>query len=149
MTQSHSHTGARRGSGHGALWKDAWRAIAGNGKRFAAIAVICAVGVMMMGALSSISNDLRAGLDGFFDDASMRDVSIVSTLGFDDDYLTLVSDAQRNIETIRADREQARTDAVKDAVRKPAEEKLAEQRRLVESMPDGLPMKTQAEPAAR
>ncbi|PLS30976.1 ABC transporter permease [Bifidobacterium margollesii] len=305
MTQSHSRT--RRTGGHDALWKDAWRAIAGNGKRFAAIAVICAVGVMMMGALSSIGNDLRAGLDDFFDDTSMHDISIVSTLGFDDDdinalrtvdgvadaaglrsqsvttkidghrasatvttldgrhidepyltdgrlpsgshevavtkqyltasgkhlgdalsfspdgstssdadvfedgdytivgtvidpndivnpsgplalvsgaktvyplfvdgdavsdtdapytsavvtvkgaaalntydddYLTLVADAQRNIETIRADRERSRTDEVKDSVRKPAEEKLAEQRRLVETMPDGLPMKAQAE----
>lgn len=67
-----------------AMWKDALRAISGNGKRFAAIAVICAVGVMMMGGLSSVSTDLKAGLDEFFDGQSMHDVSIVSTLGFDD-----------------------------------------------------------------
>ncbi|WP_146192018.1 ABC transporter permease [Bifidobacterium catulorum] len=307
----------KRGGTRTALWKDAWRAISGNGRRFAAIAVICAVGVMMMGALSSISTDLRAGLDEFFDDASMHDISIASTLGFDDDditalrgvegvadaaglrsqsvttkidgrrasatvtaladrtidepyltdgrlpsaaheiavtgqyladsgkrigdamtfspdgsatssssesdsdesesgtfadgdytivgtvidpndivnpsgplalvsgaktvypmfvdgdavsdadapytsavvtvkgaaslntygdeYLDLVADAQKNIEAIRSEREQARTDTVKDAARKPVEEKLAEQRKLVEAMPDGLPMKTQAE----
>ena len=75
----------RRKTSHKAMWKDAWRAISGNGKRFAAIAVICAVGVMMMGGLSSVSTDLKAGLDEFFDEQSMHDVSIVSTLGFDAD----------------------------------------------------------------
>lgn len=74
-----------------ALYKDAWRAVASNGKRFAAIAVIVAVGVMMMGALSSISNDLRGGLDGFFDKTDMHDLSIVSTFGFDDDDIKALS----------------------------------------------------------
>ncbi|KAA8822076.1 ABC transporter permease [Bifidobacterium vespertilionis] len=78
----------RRKTSHAAMWKDAWRAIRGNGKRFAAIAVICAVGVMMMGGLSSVSVDLKAGLDEFFDGQSMHDVSIVSTLGLDDDDIT-------------------------------------------------------------
>ena len=74
-----------------ALYKDAWRAVASNGKRFAAIAVIVAVGVMMMGALSSISNDLRGGLDGFFDKTDMHDLSIVSAFGFDDDDIKALS----------------------------------------------------------
>ncbi|WP_165775830.1 FtsX-like permease family protein [Bifidobacterium scaligerum] len=68
-----------------ALWKDAWRAIAGNGKRFAAMLVIVAVGVMMLGGLNTIAKDIRAGLDEFFDSTSMHDVAIISTLGFDDD----------------------------------------------------------------
>ena len=94
MAQTHTRTW--RGGGHSALWKDAWRAIAGNGKRFAAIAVICAVGVMMMGALSSIGNDLRGGLDDFFDGTSMHDLSIVSTLGFDDDDIAAI----RNVDGV-------------------------------------------------
>ena len=90
------HTAPRRSTGRArvkrtALYKDAWRAIASNGKRFAAIAVIVAVGVMMMGALSSISNDLRGGLDGFFDKTDMHDLSIVSTYGFDDDDIKALS----------------------------------------------------------
>ena len=94
MAQTHTRT--RRRGGHGALWKDAWRAIAGNSKRFAAIAVICAVGVMMMGALSSIGNDLRGGLDDFFDGTSMHDLTIVSTLGFDDDDIAAI----RNVDGV-------------------------------------------------
>ncbi|MBW3092960.1 ABC transporter permease [Bifidobacterium sp. 82T10] len=70
---------------HTAMWKDAWRAIRGNGKRFAAMLVIVAVGVMMLGGLNSVGRDIRAGLDGFFDDTSMHDIEIVSTLGLDDD----------------------------------------------------------------
>ncbi|MBW3088456.1 ABC transporter permease [Bifidobacterium sp. 82T24] len=68
-----------------ALWKDSWRAIAGNGRRFAAIVVICAVGVMMLCGLNSVGRDIRGGLDDFFDRTSMHDIAIVSTLGFDDD----------------------------------------------------------------
>lgn len=68
-----------------ALWKDAWRAIHGNGKRFAAMTVIVAVGVMMLGGLNSVGRDIRAGLDEFFDETSMHDIMIVSTLGLDDD----------------------------------------------------------------
>ena len=94
MAQTHTRT--RRGGGRSALWKDAWRAIAGNAKRFAAIAVICAVGVMMMGALSSIGNDLRGGLDDFFDGTSMHDLNIVSTLGFDDDDIAAI----RNVDGV-------------------------------------------------
>ena len=87
MAYSQQHTRQRRRAltKRTALYKDAWRAIASNGKRFAAIAVIVAVGVMMMGALSSIGNDLRGGLDGFFDKTGMHDLSIASTYGFDDD----------------------------------------------------------------
>ncbi|PWG65067.1 ABC transporter permease [Bifidobacterium callitrichidarum] len=68
-----------------ALWKDSWRAIAGNGKRFAAMLVIVAVGVMMLGGLNTIAKDIRAGLDEFFDSTSMHDITIISTLGLDDD----------------------------------------------------------------
>ncbi|KFI56737.1 ABC transporter permease [Bifidobacterium callitrichos] len=96
MAHAQQHAKRRSGSRarvkRTALYKDAWRAVASNGKRFAAIAVIVAVGVMMMGALSSISNDLRGGLDGFFDKTDMHDLSIVSTFGFDDDDIKALSD---------------------------------------------------------
>lgn len=69
---------------HSALWKDAWRAVSTNGKRFAAIAIICAVGVMMLNGLSAIGADVRAGLGDFFEDASMHDMSVVSTMGLED-----------------------------------------------------------------
>ncbi|TPF86269.1 hypothetical protein BW13_05550 [Bifidobacterium sp. UTCIF-37] len=88
----HAHGARNARTKRTVLYKDAWRAIAGNGKRFAAIAVICAVGVMMMGALSSISNDLRAGMDEFLDTTSMHDLSIVSTLGLDDDDIAALRD---------------------------------------------------------
>ncbi|KAA8817253.1 ABC transporter permease [Bifidobacterium callitrichos] len=92
MAHAQQHAKRRVRAKHTALYKDAWRAVASNGKRFAAIAVIVAVGVMMMGALSSISNDLRGGLDGFFDKTDMHDLSIVSTFGFDDDDIKALSD---------------------------------------------------------
>ena len=97
MAHAQQHAASRRSTGRTrvkrtALYKDAWRAVASNGKRFAAIAVIVAVGVMMMGALSSISNDLRGGLDDFFDKTGMHDLSIVSTYGFDDDDIKALSE---------------------------------------------------------
>ncbi|OXN00889.1 ABC transporter permease [Bifidobacterium vansinderenii] len=79
-----------------ALWKDAWRAIANNGKRFAAIVVICAVGVMMLCGLNAVGRDIRGGLDDFFDATHMHDISIVSTLGLDDDDIT----ALRNVDGV-------------------------------------------------
>ncbi|KAB8295672.1 ABC transporter permease [Bifidobacterium avesanii] len=81
MTQTNHMT---RRAGKTVLWKDAWRAVTGNGRRFAAIVVICAVGVMMMCGLNSVGRDIRGGLDDFFDKTNMHDVSIISTLGFDD-----------------------------------------------------------------
>ncbi|PST46020.1 hypothetical protein CPA40_08070 [Bifidobacterium callitrichos] len=92
MAHAQQHAKRRVRAKRTALYKDAWRAVASNGKRFAAIAAIVAVGVMMMGALSSISNDLRGGLDGFFDKTDMHDLSIVSTFGFDDDDIKALSD---------------------------------------------------------
>ncbi|MCI1984623.1 MAG: FtsX-like permease family protein [Bifidobacteriaceae bacterium] len=73
---------------HSALWKDAWRAISKNGKRFAAIAIICAVGVMMLNGLSAVGVDIRGGLDEFFDETSMHDVSVVSTMGLEKSDIT-------------------------------------------------------------
>ncbi|NMM99984.1 ABC transporter permease [Bifidobacterium sp. DSM 109958] len=75
-----------------ALWKDAWRAVSGNGKRFAAIVVICAVGVMMMCGLNSVGRDIRGGLDDFFDETDMHDIAIVSTLGLDDADISALRD---------------------------------------------------------
>ncbi|NEG96600.1 FtsX-like permease family protein [Bifidobacterium sp. SMB2] len=95
MSTSSQHRTARshRASRHRtALWKDSWRAIATNGKRFAAIVVICAVGIMMLCGLNSVSRDIRGGLDDFFDRTSMHDIAIVSTLGFDDDDIAALRD---------------------------------------------------------
>ncbi|KAA8823715.1 ABC transporter permease [Bifidobacterium reuteri] len=99
MAHAQQHAASRRSAGRTrvkrtALYKDAWRSVASNGKRFAAIAVIVAVGVMMMGALSSISNDLRGGLDDFFDKTDMHDLSIVSAYGFDDDDIKALSEVE-------------------------------------------------------
>ncbi|MBT1176027.1 ABC transporter permease [Bifidobacterium callimiconis] len=79
------HRSRRSAQRRTALWKDAWRAIAVNGKRFAAIVVICAVGVMMLCGLNAVGRDIRGGLDDFFDATHMHDISIISTLGLDDD----------------------------------------------------------------
>ncbi|PJM74540.1 ABC transporter permease [Bifidobacterium simiarum] len=75
-----------------ALWKDAWRAISGNGRRFASIVVICAVGIMMLCGLNPVGRDIRGGLDDFFDRTSMHDIAIISTLGFDDDDIAALRD---------------------------------------------------------
>lgn len=60
--------------------------------------VITMLGVMMFSGLQAACQDLRVSADEFFDAQNLHDLSIVSTLGFDDDDLS----ALRNAEGIRS-----------------------------------------------
>ena len=61
------------------------RTVAQSRKRFAALATICALGVTMVVGLRVACVDLRASADRFFDDQSLFDLRVQSTLGLTDE----------------------------------------------------------------
>ena len=68
-----------------AYWKDIWRTVRKEKKRFISIAVIAALGVTMMCGLRASCVDLRYSADTFFDEQKLFDIRIVSTLGITED----------------------------------------------------------------
>lgn len=64
-----------------AYWKDIWRTITKEKKRFLSIAVIAILGVTMMCGLRASCEDLRYSADQFFDEQNLFDIRILSTLG--------------------------------------------------------------------
>lgn len=73
-----------------AYWKDIWRTVRREKKRFLSIAVIAALGVTMMCGLRASCVDLRYSADQFFDEQKLFDVRILSTLGLvDEDIIEL------------------------------------------------------------
>ena len=62
-------------------WKDIWRTVKNEKKRFVSIAVIAALGVTMMCGLRASCIDLRHSADTFFDEQKLFDVRVLSTLG--------------------------------------------------------------------
>lgn len=62
-------------------WKDIWRTVKKEKKRFISIAVIAALGVTMMCGLRASCVDLRYSADTFFDEQKLFDIRVVSTLG--------------------------------------------------------------------
>lgn len=71
-----------------AYWKDIWRTVRREKKRFLSIAVIAALGVTMMCGLRASCEDLRYSADQFFDEQKLFDVRILSTLGLEADDIT-------------------------------------------------------------
>lgn len=67
-----------------AYWKDIWRTVRKEKKRFISIAVIAALGVTMMCGLRASCVDLRHSADEFFDKQKLFDIRVVSTLGLTD-----------------------------------------------------------------
>ena len=68
-----------------AYWKDIWRTVKKEKKRFISIAVITALGVTMMCGLRAACEDLRCSADRYFDEQKLFDIRILSTLGLTDD----------------------------------------------------------------
>jgi len=71
-----------------AYWKDIWRTVKKEKKRFISIAVIATLGVTMMCGLRASCVDLRYSADAFFDEQKLFDIRVVSTLGISDNDLT-------------------------------------------------------------
>ena len=65
--------------------KDILRTISHGKKRFVSIAVITALGVVMLAGLRAACVDLRLSADAFYDEQDLYDISIQSTLGLTDD----------------------------------------------------------------
>lgn len=70
-----------------AYWKDVWRSVTKGKKRFLSIALIAALGVTMMCGLRAACVDLRYSADQFFDEQTLFDIRILSTLGLTDEDL--------------------------------------------------------------
>ena len=79
-----------------AYWKDIWRTVRNEKKRFISIAVIAILGVTMMCGLRASCVDLRHSADTFFDEQKLFDIRIVSTLGLTDEDM----DALENVEGV-------------------------------------------------
>ncbi len=68
-----------------AYYKDIWRAIQHNKKRFFAMMLITILGVTMLTGLRAACQDLRITADVFFDKQNLYDICVVSTLGLTDE----------------------------------------------------------------
>ena len=75
-----------------AYWKDIWRTVTKEKKRFISIAVIAALGVTMMCGLRAACVDLRYSADRFYDEQNLFDVRVLSTLGLTDEDMAKFSD---------------------------------------------------------
>ncbi len=64
-----------------AFWKDVFRTMRKEKKRFAAIMLITALGITMLTGLQAACDDLRISADAFFDAQDLHDIYIQSTLG--------------------------------------------------------------------
>ena len=70
---------------------DIGRTITGNVKRFASIALICALGVSIMIGLRAGCEDLRRSVDAYFSQQNVYDISVQGTLGLSDDDVDAVA----------------------------------------------------------
>ena len=70
---------------------DIGRTITGNVKRFASIALICALGVSIMIGLRAGCEDLRRSVDAYFSQQNVYDISMQGTLGLSDDDVDAVA----------------------------------------------------------
>lgn len=77
-----------------AYWKDIWRTVRKEKKRFVSIAVIAALGVTMMCGLRASCVDLRHSADTFFDEQKLFDIRIVSTLGISENDLMALENVE-------------------------------------------------------
>lgn len=77
-----------------AYWKDIWRTVKKEKKRFVSIAVIAVLGVTMMCGLRASCVDLRYSADEFFDEQKLFDIRVVSTLGITDNDLRALENVE-------------------------------------------------------
>lgn len=74
-----------------AYYKDIWRTIKYNKKRFFAMMLITILGVTMLTGLRAACQDLRKTADAFYDDQKLYDICVVSTMGLTDEDVTALS----------------------------------------------------------
>ena len=75
----------------GAFNKEIVRSITQSMARFAAIAIISLLGAGFYGGLRMAAPDMRLAGDEFFDAGNFYDISVVTTLGLDDESLDLIA----------------------------------------------------------
>ena len=68
-----------------ASWKDIFRTIWKEKKRFISIMMITFLGVTMMTGIEAGCRDLKLSADRFYDSQDLFDISIMSTLGLTED----------------------------------------------------------------
>lgn len=102
-----------------AYWKDIWRTVKKEKKRFISIAVIAALGVTMMCGLRASCVDLRYSADEFFDKQKLFDIRVLSTLGFSENDLKALGKVEGVAEVEGGYSETAHT--LHDGVRKSIE----------------------------
>ena len=78
----------------GAFNKEVVRSITQSVGRFAAIAIISLLGAGFYGGLRMAAPDMRLAGDEFFDGGNLYDLSVVTTLGLDDESLDLVASVE-------------------------------------------------------
>ena len=74
--------------------KEIIRSITQSAGRFAAIAIISLLGAGFYGGLRMAAPDMRLAGDEFFDGGRLFDISVVTTLGLDDDALDMIADVE-------------------------------------------------------
>lgn len=74
-----------------AYWKDIFRTIKLEKKRFFSILLITFLGVTMFAGLSAGCRDLRASADRFYDEQKLYDIKIQSTFGLTDEDVEALS----------------------------------------------------------
>lgn len=77
-----------------AYYKDIWRAIKHNKKRFFSMMLITILGVTMLTGLRAACQDLRITADAFYDDQNLYDICVVSTLGLTDEDVEALASLQ-------------------------------------------------------
>ena len=68
-----------------AYYKDIWRTVKHNKKRFFSLMLITILGVTMLSGLRAVCRDLRITADAFYDEQNLYDICVVSTLGLTDE----------------------------------------------------------------
>ena len=68
-----------------AYYKDIWRSIKHNKKRFFSMMLITILGVTMLSGLRAACRDLRHTADFFYDEQNLFDICVISTMGLTDE----------------------------------------------------------------
>ena len=77
-----------------AFRKEVVRSITQSAGRFAAIAIISLLGAGFYAGLRMAAPDMRIAGDDFFDGAALYDISVMTTLGLDDESMQLLGDVE-------------------------------------------------------
>ncbi|MGN0597216.1 MAG: ABC transporter permease, partial [Ruminiclostridium sp.] len=82
---------------HSALKKNAFIEILKTKSRFLSIFGIVAIGVAFFAGVKGASPDMKISADTYFDSSRLMDYRLVSTLGFDDEDIKAIENADENL----------------------------------------------------